>query len=353
MNARPASGDARGGRVATISAILVSWGDADDLEAAVASLALARQAMARSDLAVRLVVVGNGGGADSVRPDRILRIWPDANMIVNAENIGLGPAANQAAAAAAGDVFLFLNPDTRAEGDPFSALAEGFDARQEAVALAPRLLDGSPAPEEEGADRGSRRLAPPGAEDQFTFQVRMLPRLSADARELLLWDHLSPNGGARRRFRYAGEDRSRPFPVEQAAAAALAVRASAFARIGGFDEAFVPAWFEDVDLCARLLPLGQILYWPAARFRHTGGSSAKRLGYDRFLPILYANALRYRRRHYSLASRAAYRALLAAGMALRLAVLPLRRGVPRPASESARAYLAVMRRAIGLSRGAP
>lgn len=334
-------------RVAEITAILVSWRDADELEDSIRFLAAANRDRARSDLRVSLVVVGNGDGPASVRPDRVREIWPGATVLANESNTGLGPAANQAAAAAAGDVLLFLNPDTRAAGDPFSALARGFEERPEAVALAPRLLDG--ADPEEGASpaSGARRLAPPGAEDQFTFQVRTLPRLESDLRELFLLDHLRPNAAGRRRARYADADRTRPFAVEQAAAAAFAVRADVFARVGGFDEAFVPAWFEDVDLCARLGREGAILFWPEARFRHAGGASSQRLGYDRFLPILYRNALRYRRKHYTAPARWAYHGMLAAGMVLRLVVLPLRLRVPRPRSVSARAYRRVLALALG------
>jgi len=106
---------------------------------------------------------------------------------------------------------------------------------------------------------------------------------------------------------------------------------------------------EDVDLCARLGDEGRILYLPAARFRHRGGESASRLGYDRFLPIFYRNAIRYRAAHYGAAARLAYRLLLVKGMALRLLVLPLRADVPRPRPEAARAYLRVLKVALGLA----
>ena len=135
--------------------------------------------------------------------------------------------------------------------------------------------------------------------------------------------------------------------MEQAAAAALAVRADAFRAVGGFDEKFVPAWFEDVDLCARLRSLGRILYWPGTRFRHRGGLSLERLGYARFLPLFYGNALRYRALHYGPGARAIYRGLLAAGMVLRLAALPFRPPPPRRRSEAARAYLGALRVALG------
>ena len=63
--------------------------------------------------------------------------------------------------------------------------------------------------------------------------------------------------------------------------------------------------------------------------------------------IRVGNALRYRRKHYRPGARAVYRVALAAGMALRLAILPLRRRLPRPRPEAARAYRAVLARALG------
>jgi GT2 family glycosyltransferase len=326
--------------VRDIRIVLVSWRDAEDTLAAIESLAGARRQMAPDGPLASLVVVDNGGG---LRREVVLAAWPDATVLVNEVNRGFGPAANQGARAPGGDVLLFLNPDTRAVGEPLKAIAEAFDSRPDAVAVAPRLLDdlGS-------ASSSGPPLAPPGREDQFTFQLRRLPRLADDARELLLLDHVAPNNRWRRRFRYADRDPDSPLAVEQAAGAALAVRRDAFRKAGGFDERFAPAWFEDVDLCARLAEQGTILYWPAARFRHRGGASSGELGYDRFLPIYYRNALLYRRDRYGAAARLGYRGLLATGMALRLLALPVRRP-PRSRAESARAYLRVFRLALGPS----
>ncbi len=326
-----------------IAVVVVSWNDAEELYEAVASFAAARPPSGAGPR-VSLVVVVNGPA--DVRREEVLARWAGATVVFNAENRGFGPAANQGAGLARAPVLLFLNPDARAEAGAFAELATAFQSHPEAVAVAPRLLDAGGA----GAP-ASRRLAPPGQEDQFTFQLRRLPTLGSDTRELLLWDHLRPNNAARRRFRYAEDDREKSFDVGQAAGAALAVRTDAFRKLGGFAEEFVPAWFEDVDLCARLAGLGTIRYWPEARFRHLGGVSSRHLGYARFLPIYYRNALRYRARHYGTAARAAYRVLLAAGMVLRLVVLPIRRDEPRPKVESARAYRAVLRLALGMSAG--
>ncbi|MEO8349154.1 MAG: glycosyltransferase family 2 protein [Acidobacteriota bacterium] len=325
--------------VREISVVLVSWRDDADTLAAIASFAVARGRVLADGPRTSLVVVDNGGGLSR---DAVLAAWPDATVIVNDVNRGFGPAANQGAAASGGDVLLFLNPDTRAVGEPFSGIADAFDSRPDAVAVAPRLVDDA------GGDSSGPLLAPPDRENQFTFQLRRLPRLADDARELLLLDHLAPNNRGRRRFRYADRDPESPLEIEQAAGAALAVRSDAFRKAGAFDESFVPAWFEDVDLCARLAEHGAIVYWPAARFRHRGGASSRDLGYRRFLPIYYANALRYRRGRYGVAARLAYRALLVGGMTLRLAALPLRPRPPRTRRESAAAYLRVMALALGL-----
>ena len=128
--------------------------------------------------------------------------------------------------------------------------------------------------------------------------------------------------------------------MEQPAAAALAVRRDLFLEHGGFDERFVPAWFEDVDLCLRLSRRGPIVFWPEARFAHVGGVASRKLGYDRFLPIYYRNACRFWRLHHGLGATLAFRALLVMGMLLRLLALPITRALPAPRAKLAKAYLA-------------
>ena len=326
-----------------ISLVLVSWKDGEDALEAIASFAGARSRVSPGGVAVSLVVVDNGG---TLSETAVRERWPDAIILANARNRGFAPAANQGAASATGDVFFFVNPDTRAEGEPFTPIARALDEDPRVVAAAPRLVDdGGAAP-----PRGRLVLAPPGREDQATFQLRRLPTLAGDAGELLLLDHVRPNRRGRRHQRYADEDREKSFAVEQPAAAALAVRRNVFVALGGFDERYLPAWHEDVDLCRRLGELGTILYVPEARVRHRGGHSAARLGYARFLPAFYRNALLDRREHYGFPARAAYRALLVAGMVLRLAFLPFRREVPRSRLDAARAYLGVLAVGLGLSR---
>src|SRR5207248_3160166 len=87
-------------------------------------------------------------------------------------------------------------------------------------------------------------------------------------------------------------------PVQQPAGACLMLRRPVFEAIGGFDERFYPAWFEDVDLCLRLAQAGQRLYFlPQARFNHGGGESVMQLGWSQFLKVFYLNQRRYFAKH--------------------------------------------------------
>jgi GT2 family glycosyltransferase len=311
--------------VIAISTVIVSWNSGEDLIACVESLARARGEIGGPPERIELVVLDNH--SDSFPEAQLRNAWPDIRIAVLGENIGFGPAANHGAAHARGEALLFLNPDTRALGDPFTPIGEAFESHPDWVAVAPRLV--------ELASRGD---ASRGEDSQEQFQLRRFPSLRTAFRELLLVDRLFPRNRGRARDRYLDRDRASTFEVEQPAAAALAVRKAAFQKIGGFDPRFIPAWWEDVDLCRRLAASGKIFYVPASRFEHAGGRSMDRLGYDRFLPIYYRNAIAYWTKNSGAATVLAYRALLFSGMLLRIALLPFRVGDPRPKSESFRAY---------------
>ena len=317
---------------ATPSIIYVSWRDTDVLVGSLRHLAAA----AADDDGLEVIVVVNEAGPEVLAA--IEEAWPGARVIANPDNRGFGPACNQGAAAARGEILLFLNPDTLVEPGAIDEVRRAFHARPEAVAMAPRLIDVGPA----------RR------EDQGHFQLRRLPTLSADARELLLIDRLAPNNRWHRRDRYLDEDREQPIEVEQAAAAALAVDREAFEAIAGFDERFWPAYWEDVDLCARLLQRGTIVYWPSARVAHVGGGATRVLGRRRFRVMYYRNALRYRQKHYPWMAQLAYRALLALGMTMR-ATITLSTSRPSPeTSLTLRGFVDVAAMALrGLGRGGP
>jgi GT2 family glycosyltransferase len=148
--------------------------------------------------------------------------------------------------------------------------------------------------------------------------------------------------------RYLDLPRDAPFDVEQPAGAALLVRRAAFQGAGGFDPSFQPAWFEDVDLCARLLESGwKLRYVPAARAAHVGGVSMRALAYRDFLPLYTRNLFRYLRRHAAPSVRALSRGAVAAGALLRLLLLAVTRG-DHERGDAAAAYVRVLRGLLGL-----
>lgn len=247
-----------------------------------------------------LVVVDNGSTAP-------LALGP-ARLIQPGRNLGFAGGANAGAAEARGEILLILNPDAVPEAGALDRLLDGFEAHPEAAGLAPRLVG-------------------PDGKSQAGWQLRRLP----SPWQLLL--QAFPIAGSSE----AGPEPPAGSPVEQPAAAALALRRSVFEAVGGFDAEFHPAWFEDVDLAARLKQAGYVLlYWPAATFRHGLGSTVPRLGYGRFLWIYYRNLTRYLRRHHGPLWSLAARVALVPGMAVRLILLPLRR--PRRASSRSEAW---------------
>lgn len=294
---------------------IVSWNSAAHLAAAVKSV----------PPGVPVVVVDNASTDGSAGVARAA----GARVIEAGRNLGFGPACNRAAEEGApSETILFLNPDAAlVDGaSALDALLAAFDADPAIVAAAPRL---------EG-------------DGQEEFQLRRLPRLGAILREALLVDRLFPANAAYRRDRYLDRARDKAFDVEQPAAAALLVRRAAFEAVSGFDPAFCPAWFEDVDLCARLLEAGhRIRYVPAARATHVGGVAMEALPWRDFRPLYVRNQFRYLARHAPPPVRAAAWAATLLGAALRLALVPFG-GADHPRADAAAAQVRVAGGLLGL-----
>ena len=57
--------------------------------------------------------------------------------------------------------------------------------------------------------------------------------------------------------------------VDYGSAVCMAVRLSTFRGLGGFDESYTPAYYEDADFCMRLAMGGMaVMYEPRARVAH-------------------------------------------------------------------------------------
>jgi N-acetylglucosaminyl-diphospho-decaprenol L-rhamnosyltransferase len=293
---------------------IVSWNSAAHLREAIASV----------PEGVPVVVVDNASSDGSAEVARAA----GARVIEADTNLGFGPACNRAAwEGGPSETIFFLNPDAALVDGARSlvALLAALDADPLVAAVAPRL---------EG-------------DGQARFQLRRLPSTGALLREAFLVDRVFPDNAGFRRDRYLDVDRGAAFDVEQPAGAALLVRRDAFEALSGFDSAFTPAWFEDVDLSARLLESGRrIRYVPEGRATHVGGVTMHALPYRDFRPVYVRNLFRYLARHASPGGRAAARVATFAGALLRLILLPFVRP-DHSRQDAAAAHTRVVRGLLG------
>ena len=290
-----------------------------------AAIAACLEALAHEDC--EIIVVDNASADQTVRRVEEFAAWHPVRLIANERNRGFGAAVNQAARDAGGDALLILNPDSIAEPGAVAALLRCMESTA-AAAVGGALLeiDSQPA-------RG--------------FAFRRLPTLWALIFEVTLANRMWPGNPVNRRYRCLDADYSQQQEVEQPAGACLAVRRSAWDKVGGFDEQFLPVWFEDVDLCKRLRDQGsRIFYCPEARFRHGGAHSVGQLSFRDKQIFWYENMLRYARKHFSGGQVFLLRLAIVKGMLLRSigAVFGARTA---PLGESLSAYLAVAAHTLG------
>lgn len=202
---------------------------------------------------------------------------PRVQLVANRDNRGFAGAVNQGFATTTGaDPILLLNPDVQLR-TPLTPLIE---ACQEHGLAAGQL---------------TTRLGQP----QAGFTIRRFPTAVSLAFELLGINRLWPGNPANRRYRYLDRDLNREGPVEQPAGAFLMIRRDVWEHLEGFDEAFHPVWFEDVDFCRRAAGAGyRIEYVPQVRAEHLGGHSVRKLPSARMEQYWYVSLLSYAAKHF-------------------------------------------------------
>ncbi|MEO5819258.1 MAG: glycosyltransferase family 2 protein [Vicinamibacteraceae bacterium] len=272
----------------SVSVLVVSWQSAAWLERCLTAIEPGE---------AEIIVADNASSDGSAA--RARAVAPHATVIALDRNLGFAGGVNAARAAARTPRLLLLNPDAAPTPGAIARLADALDQAPDIGAVSGRLVgaDGSP---------------------QLGFNVRRLPTLASLAADLLFIDHLWPANPASSRYYARDLDPDAPADVEQPAAACLMIRADVFDRLGGFDEAFWPAWWEDVDFCRRLRGAGyRIRYLPDAVFRHEGGSSLAALGARTFERVFAANRRRYVRKHHGRVAAVLIGGLSLAGGTLR------------------------------------
>lgn len=273
------------------SIVIVNWNSGSLLESCVRSLL-------RYAGGCQIIIVDNASEDSSLHFAE--GIGGDLSILRNDRNAGFAAGNNLGWHACSGDVILFLNPDTECLPDSIERLEQTLQTDPAVWAV------------------GGRLVAPSG-KSRPAYHAHTFPSVGSVAAEMLLLDEIWPSHPWSRAIR---TDSATPaVDVDQPAAACLMVTRTALESIGGFDEDFSPAWFEDVDLCRRIRNRGgRIQYQPGARFLHLGGHSLTRLSRQAFLEIFHTNQIRYFKKHHGLKTAAQVKKWIAAGLLLRSAL---------------------------------
>jgi GT2 family glycosyltransferase len=187
-----------------------------------------------------LILVDNASPDDSLT--RVEEHVEGATVVRNGTNVGFGPASNQGAGLARARTLCFLNSDALVEPDWLPPLLETL-AEPGVGAVVPLFLNENGTVQEAGSvvDSIGHCHAYGGDGDPHDF-----------------------------RYRFGRE-------VDFGSAACMLVETELFRELGGFDELFAPAYFEDVDLCFKLHEHGlRTIYQPRSRvvhLRHGSGTS--------------------------------------------------------------------------------
>ncbi len=248
----------------TLSIILVNFNDAAHLPECLSSI----EANAGGG-GVEVIVVDNASTDGS--PALVAERFPRVTLIRNERNEGFGRANNIAVRQSRGELALFMNTDVVLYPGVLELLLGEMRAHPDTGIVGPALL------------------TPAGP-----FQASFGGRTSFFA-ELAKKGFL--NGLRTRALR---KDRSRR-EVRWVSGAFLLVRRGAFLEAGGFDERFF-LYFEDIDLCERILGKGwKVVFLPAAVSLHYGGAttSVRRL---RSRVEYRKSQLRFYRKHGSTVS---------------------------------------------------
>lgn len=207
------------------------------------SLLCLESILANADVPYELVIVDNC--SDDGTSDLLQRL-DGAEIIRNQVNVGFGTACMQAAQRARGDYLCFLNNDALLEPLCLSTAIRNFHANPSVGAVGAKVI---------GADR---KLQEAGC---------------------MVWNDGAAWGYGR------GDKPDLPQyafrrPVDYCSGVFLLTQRSVFNLLGGFDECFAPAYYEDTDYCMKLWEGGlSVVYEPSAVIRHyecaSSGSNEK------------------------------------------------------------------------------
>ncbi len=183
----------------------------------------------------------------------VREMFPEIQLVRNADNIGFARACNQAAKQAKGRHLLFINPDVELDSHTLTSLTEYLDQHPKAGAVGPKVLN------PDGSRQYSCRRFP-------TVWSGLFNRYSQLTR-------LFPNNRFSRHYLMSDMDHETTQTVDWLSGCCLMVKRDVFEKAGMFDE-FYFLFIEDVDLCRSIGQLGfEVVYHPETSIVHQISSS--------------------------------------------------------------------------------
>ncbi len=283
---------------AVVSVIIVSWNAKEFLRGCLDSLAAHP---GRRPLEVIVVDNASADGSEAL----VVAAYPDVRLIRAGANLGFARANNLGMRASRGRWLLLVNSDAQVLPGCIDALVDRLEADPATGLAGPRIT---------------------GADGLLQRSCRGFPTLWNMACRALGLDTLL---GAWRPFSgyalhwWAQEDTR---DVDILTGCFWALRRSAWAQVGGLDEAFF-IYGEDMDWCRRFRDAGwRVTFLASAHAIHFGGGSSRNAPVRFFLEKQRAD-LQYWRKHHGGWRANAYLGLAMLHMALRVAGYSARAGL--------------------------
>jgi O-antigen biosynthesis protein len=240
----------------SVSLIVVAYGHAAQLPATLGALERLTYPADRREI----LLVENGDGSSAA----VARSFHGVRVLEPGRNLGFAGGCNLAVAHSSGAIVALINPDLEPEPQFLQPLVAALDDERVGVA-------------------GARLLYPDRRTIQHAGGYLESP--------LLLAQH----------YGYGETDRGQhdtTREVEFVTGAALAVRRATWDAIGGMDEAFYPAYYEDADLCLRIRQRGCVVrYEPAATAIHQEAAALGRQSFA-YHRLYHHNRLRLLFKHF-------------------------------------------------------